>query len=74
VIMLDRERHQGLMDDVRSIGARMKLISDGDIAAAIATIFEDTGVDLMVGIGGAPEGVISAAALKCLGGDMQVRL
>ncbi|MCX7883819.1 MAG: class II fructose-bisphosphatase [Caloramator sp.] len=74
VIMLDRERHNHLMDEVRRVGARMKLIGDGDIAAAIATGFEDTGVDLMVGIGGAPEGVIAAAALKCLGGDMQARL
>lgn len=74
VIMLDRERHSGLMDEVRKVGARMKLIGDGDIAAAIATGFEDTGVDIMVGIGGAPEGVIAAAALKCLGGDMQARL
>lgn len=74
VIMLDRERHNHLMDEVRKVGARMKLIGDGDIAAAIATGFEDTGVDIMVGIGGAPEGVIAAAALKCLGGDMQARL
>lgn len=74
VIMLDRERHYNLMDEVRKVGARMKLINDGDIAAAIATGFEDTGVDIMVGIGGAPEGVIAAAALKCLGGDMQARL
>lgn len=74
VILLDRERHYGLMDEVRKVGARMKLITDGDIASAIATGFEDTGVDIMVGIGGAPEGVIAAAALKCLGGDMQGRL
>lgn len=74
VIMLDRERHYGLMEEVRKVGARIKLITDGDIAAAIATGFEDTGVDIMVGIGGAPEGVIAAAALKCLGGDMQGRL
>lgn len=74
VIMLDRERHNHLMDEVRKVGARMKLITDGDIAAAIATGFEDTGVDIMVGIGGAPEGVIASAALKCLGGDFQARL
>ncbi|KRQ87243.1 Fructose-1,6-bisphosphatase class 2 [Caloramator mitchellensis] len=74
VIMMDRERHYHFMDEVRKVGARMKLITDGDIAAAIATGFEDTGVDLMVGIGGAPEGVIAAAALKCLGGDFQCRL
>lgn len=74
VIMLDRERHYKLMEEVRKLGARIKLITDGDIAAAIATGFEDTGVDIMVGTGGAPEGVIAAAALKCLGGDMQGRL
>ncbi|SHE27945.1 class II fructose-bisphosphatase [Caloramator proteoclasticus] len=74
VIMLDRERHYGLMEKVRKVGARMKLITDGDIAAAIATGFEDTGIDIMVGSGGAPEGVIAAAALKCLGGDFQGRL
>lgn len=74
VIMLDRERHRGLMNEVRSAGARIKLITAGDIAAAIATCFEDTGVDMLVGSGGAPEGVIAAAALKCMGGDMQVRL
>ncbi|MCX7951591.1 MAG: class II fructose-bisphosphatase [Clostridiales bacterium] len=74
VIMLDRERHQPLMDTVRKVGARMKLITDGDIAAAIATGFENTGIDIMVGIGGAPEGVIAAAAIKCLGGDFQGRL
>jgi fructose-1,6-bisphosphatase II len=74
VIMLDRERHEGLMAGVREVGARIKLIKDGDIAAAIATGFEDTGVDMMVGMGGAPEGVITAAALKCLGGDFQGRL
>lgn len=74
VIMLDRERHQKLMNEVRKSGARMKLITAGDIAAAIATCFEDTGVDILVGSGGAPEGVIAAAALKCMGGDMQVKL
>ncbi|OFI06191.1 fructose-1,6-bisphosphatase class 2 [Clostridium acetireducens DSM 10703] len=74
VIMLDRERHKDLMDGVREVGARIKLIKDGDIAAAIATGFEDTGVDMMVGKGGAPEGVIAAAALKCLGGEIQARL
>ena len=71
VIMLDRERHHGLMKEVRELGARIKLIGDGDVAAAIATGFEYTGVDVLMGIGGAPEGVIAAAALKCLGGDFQ---
>lgn len=74
VIMLDRERHEKHMEEVRQVGARIKLISAGDIAAAIATCFEDTGVDILVGSGGAPEGVIAAAAIKCMGGDMQVRL
>lgn len=74
VIMLDRERHNGLMKELRKAGARMKLVSDGDIATVIATGFENTGIDLMVGSGGAPEGVIAAAAIKCLGGDMQARL
>lgn len=74
VVMLDRDRHKFLMDEVRKVGARMKLITDGDVAPAIATGFEDTGIDIMVGIGGAPEGVIAAAAIKCLGGDMQGRL
>lgn len=74
VIMLDRERHSKIMDEVRRIGARIKLISAGDIAAAIATGFEYTGIDIMLGSGGAPEGVVAAAALKCLGGEMQGRL
>jgi fructose-1,6-bisphosphatase II len=74
VIMLDRERHYGLMEEVRKVGARMKLVTDGDISTAIATGFEDTGIDIMAGIGGAPEGVIAAAAIKCLGGEMQGRL
>lgn len=74
VCMLDRERHEKLITGVREVGARIKLIKDGDIASAIATGFEETGVDLMVGIGGAPEGVIAAAALKCMGGELQGRL
>lgn len=74
VIMLDRERHSRHMNEVRAVGARIKLITAGDIAAAIATCFEDTGVDILIGSGGAPEGVIAAAALKCMGGDMQVKL
>ncbi|WP_018133009.1 class II fructose-bisphosphatase [Effusibacillus pohliae] len=73
-ILLDRERHQPIIEEIRSAGARIKLISDGDVAAAINTAFEDTGVDIMFGIGGAPEGVLAAAALKCLGGELQGRL
>ncbi|SHE97568.1 fructose-1,6-bisphosphatase II [Seinonella peptonophila] len=74
VVILDRPRHERLINEVCQAGARIKLISDGDVAAAIYTGFEDTGVDLLVGTGGAPEGVIAAAALKCLGGEMQARL
>lgn len=72
--LLDRERHQPIIEEIRSAGARIKLISDGDVAAAINTAFEDTGVDIMFGTGGAPEGVLAAAALKCLGGELQGRL
>ncbi|MFD2170233.1 class II fructose-bisphosphatase [Tumebacillus lipolyticus] len=73
-ILLDRPRHQELIEQIRSAGARIKLISDGDVAAAINTCFEETGVDIMFGTGGAPEGVLAAAALKCMGGEMQGRL
>ncbi len=71
VTMLDRERHQKYIDAARSVGARVKLFGDGDVATAIATCFEDSGVDLLIGKGGAPEGVIAAAAIKCLGGEFQ---
>jgi fructose-1,6-bisphosphatase II len=74
VVILNRERHQNLISEVRKAGARIKLIQDGDISGAIAAAKEDTGVDVLMGIGGAPEGVISAAALRCVGGDMQGRL
>lgn len=74
VTILDRPRHRGLIERVREAGARIKLFQDGDVAAAIATCFEHSGVDIMVGIGGAPEGVIGAAALKCIGGELQGRL
>jgi fructose-1,6-bisphosphatase II len=63
-----------LIKEVRASGARIRLIDDGDVAAAIATCFDETGVDVLMGIGGAPEGVISAAALRSVGGDMQGRL
>jgi fructose-1,6-bisphosphatase II len=69
VVILDRDRHQDLIQKVRSLGCRIKLIGDGDVSAAISTCNPDTGVDILLGSGGAPEGVISAAALKCLGGD-----
>jgi fructose-1,6-bisphosphatase II len=71
ITMLDRPRHDEIVERIRKIGARIKMISDGDVIAAINTCFEDTGVDMMVGIGGAPEGVITAAALKCMGGEFQ---
>lgn len=74
VIILDRPRHQDLIKEVRESGARIKLIGDGDVSAAIATCFKETGVDVLMGIGGAPEGVLAAAALRCVRGDMQGRL
>src|SRR4051794_5496086 len=74
VIILNRPRHEKLIAEVRASGARIKLIGDGDVSAAIATCFIETGVDVLMGIGGAPEGVIAAAALRCCGGDMQGQL
>ncbi|MCX7912979.1 MAG: class II fructose-bisphosphatase [Thermodesulfovibrionales bacterium] len=74
VVILDRPRHEQLIKDVRAAGARIKLISDGDITPAIAAIVEGTGIHALMGIGGAPEGVLSAAAVKCLGGEMQARM
>lgn len=73
-IILDRPRHAAIIDEIRATGARVKLITDGDVSAAIATAIENTGVDILFGTGGAPEGVIAAVALKCLGGEMQGRL
>ena len=72
--LLNRPRHAKLIEDIRKAGARIKLITDGDVAAAINTGFPDTGVDILFGSGGAPEGVLAAVALKCLGGDFQGRL
>jgi fructose-1,6-bisphosphatase II len=74
VAILDRERHAEQIADIRRAGARIKLMSDGDVAPAIAACVNDSGVDLMLGIGGAPEGVLAAAAVKCLKGCMQGRL
>lgn len=71
VIILDRPRHAELIGEVRQAGACIRLIGDGDVSAAIASASPDTGVDILMGIGGAPEGVISAAALRCLGGAFQ---
>jgi fructose-1,6-bisphosphatase II len=73
VCILDRPRHEQLIREVRDAGARIKLITDGDIAGALMTALEDTGVDILMGIGGSPEAVVSAAALKCLDGDIQCR-
>ncbi|MFN8942991.1 MAG: class II fructose-bisphosphatase, partial [Pseudobdellovibrionaceae bacterium] len=74
VVILDRPRHADLIARVRKTGARIQLIGDGDVSAAVSTAIPESGIDLLMGIGGAPEGVISAAALKCLGGDFQGRL
>lgn len=71
ITMLDRPRHSDLVASIRKAGARIRMITDGDVIAAINTCFENTGVDMMVGIGGAPEGVLTAAALKCMGGEFQ---
>ena len=74
VCVLDRPRHVDLIRDIRRTGARVRFISDGDVAGAISAARPNTGVDLLVGIGGTPEGVIAAAALKCMGGSIQGRL
>jgi fructose-1,6-bisphosphatase II len=74
VVILDRPRHAELVADVRAAGARIKFISDGDVAGAIMAARAGTGVDLLLGIGGTPEGIIAAAALKCMGGTIQGRL
>ncbi len=74
VVILDRPRHQGLIKEVRETGARIKLISDGDVAGSILALREGTGIDLLLGIGGTPEGIISACAVKCLGGTIQGKL
>jgi fructose-1,6-bisphosphatase class II len=74
VIILSRPRHDAIIQEVRKAGARIRLIGDGDVAAAIATTKAETGIDLLLGIGGAPEGVLAAAALRCVGGEFQGRL
>lgn len=74
VVVLDRPRHEDLIQRIRRTGARIHLIPDGDVSAAIATSLESTGVDVLAGTGGAPEGVLAAAALRCLGGSIQGRL
>ena len=74
VIILSRPRHDAIIKEVRQAGARIRLIGDGDVSAAIATTKPETGIDLLLGIGGAPEGVLAAAALRCVGGEFQGRL
>ncbi|MBA0051345.1 class II fructose-bisphosphatase [Streptomyces sp. AJS327] len=74
VVVLDRPRHQGIVREIRESGARIKFISDGDVAGAIMAVREGTGVDLLLGVGGTPEGIIAACAIKCLGGTIQGKL
>lgn len=74
VVILNRPRHEALIAEARKTGARIHLIGDGDVSAAVSAAWPDSGIDLLMGIGGAPEGVISAAAMQCLGGDFQGRL
>jgi fructose-1,6-bisphosphatase II len=74
VVLLDRPRHQDIVDQIRATGARIKFISDGDVAGAIMAARPDTGIDLLLGVGGTPEGIISACAMKCLDGVIQGRL
>ena len=74
VMILDRPRHEKLIAEVRKAGARIRLITDGDVAGALMTAWPDSGIDLLIGIGGTPEGVIAACALKCMGGEIQGKL
>lgn len=74
IIVQDRDRHNYIFEAARKLGTRIKMFGDGDVAAGIATCFEDTGIDMLMGIGGGPEGVITAAAIKCMGGDMQAQI
>ncbi len=74
VIILDRPRHEDRIREIRRLGARIKLIQDGDVSAAISTCVTDSGVDVLMGVGGSPEAVITAAALKCMGGEIQCKL
>jgi fructose-1,6-bisphosphatase II len=74
VVVLDRPRHEQIISEIRAAGARIRLIPDGDIAGALMTCKEESGIDLLIGIGGSPEAVVSACALKCVGGNMQCKL
>src|SRR5207237_8656259 len=73
-VILDRERHVDLISEVRAVGARIRLIQDGDVIGAVSTAWPESGADILFGIGGTPEGVIAAAAMKCMGGEIQGRL
>jgi fructose-1,6-bisphosphatase II len=73
VVVLDRPRHEKLLDDIRQAGARVKLISDGDVSASIEAALPETDVDILMGVGGTPEGVLSAAAIRCIGGAIQCK-
>ncbi|MBP7691758.1 MAG: class II fructose-bisphosphatase, partial [Anaerolineales bacterium] len=74
VMVLDRPRHDKLIAEIRKAGARIRLITDGDVAGALMTAWPESGVDMLMGVGGSPEGVISACALKCMGGEIQAKL
>ena len=74
IVVLERERNAELIARIRSTGARLKLISAGDVAAALMACLPETGIDMLLGIGGSPEAVLTAAAMKCMGGDIQCRL
>ncbi|WP_367124229.1 class II fructose-bisphosphatase [Streptomyces phytohabitans] len=74
VVVLDRPRHDGIVREIREAGARIKFIADGDVAGAIMAVREGTGVDMLLGVGGTPEGIITACAIKCLGGVLQGKL
>jgi fructose-1,6-bisphosphatase II len=74
VVILERDRHEGLIAEIRDLGARIRLISDGDVAGALMTAWPGSGIDMMVGIGGTPEGVLAASALKSMQGEIQGRL
>ena len=73
-MILDRERHKSIIEEIRTVGAKIRLIGDGDISAVIAAAIPDSDVDIYIGTGGAPEGVLAASALRCVGGRMQGRL
>jgi fructose-1,6-bisphosphatase class II len=74
IVVLDRDRHREIIEDIRRAGARIRLIGDGDLSAGIAAAVRGTGIHAVLGIGGAPEGVLTAAAMRCLGGEIQARL